>query len=231
MNIENKDVKYQVTADGTLLYVGNVVIDLGNKKIMKNDEDVMSITAITINGDENIEIIPKAEEKDDEKDKDDNGNGTGENGNGGAGENGQGGTGKDKIDVEVVEDIIVSLKDASIGSTNVDVVFDIFNQTDEDSFTLKVTNLDSGRTIDMVTQVLPDEEIKVNLLSPNTKYLFTVINERDGGKYFQKIIFFFIPYLLCTSRYPKGPVVVATYWVRLTSSASPSCITPRLFMS
>ena len=60
VNIENKDVKYQVMAEGSYIYVGNVVIDLGNKKITKDGEDVMSITAITINGDENIEIVPKA---------------------------------------------------------------------------------------------------------------------------------------------------------------------------
>lgn len=194
VNIENKDVKFQVTADGSLIYVGNIVIDLGAKKISRNGEDVMSITAITINGDENIEIIPKAPEEDEEKSQNDgngtdegkNGDGTGENGGGTDGE-GEGGTGKENIDIDVTEDIIVSLKDAMVGSTSVDVTFDIFNQKEDDSFTLKVTNLDSGRTVDMVTAVLPDEEIRINLLSPNTKYLFTVINERDGNKYFQKI--------------------------------------------
>ena len=49
---------------------------------------------------------------------------------------------------------------------------DIYNEEDDDVFMLKVTNLDSGRTIDMVTQVVADAEIAVNLLSPNTKYLF-----------------------------------------------------------
>ena len=35
--IENKDVKYQVTADNTSIYVGNdKEIDLGNKKIIVN---------------------------------------------------------------------------------------------------------------------------------------------------------------------------------------------------
>lgn len=189
INIENKDVKYQVTAEGTLIYVGNMVIDLGNKKITKNGEDIMSITAITINGNENIEIIPKTKEEDDTED----GNGdNGENGDGSEGGaigsgDGNGGTGQTNIDSQKLEDIVVSLKNASIGSTSVAVTFDIYNQKDDDAFTLKVTNLDSGRTIDMVTDVKADEDIYVNLLSPNTKYLFTVVNERDGGKYFQKI--------------------------------------------
>ena len=184
VNIENKNVKFQVTAEGTLIYAGNVVIDLGDKKITKNGEDIMSITAITIDGDENIEIIPAAP-KEDENNNDENnngnGNGTGENGNG------NGGTGKDNIEVEIKEDIIVSLKDAKIGSTSIDVTFDMVNQKDEDSFTLKVTNLDSGRTVDMVNAITANDEMRIDLLSPNTKYLFTVINEKDESKYFQKI--------------------------------------------
>ena len=197
INIENKEVKFQVTAQGTLVYVGNIVIDLGEKKISVNDEDIMSITAITIDGDENIEIIPKAQDK-----KDDNG----ENGNNvdnsnvnngdnnninddnplDDGGNGEGGTGNQNI-IDVIEDVTVLLKNAVIGSTSVDVVFDMYNQTEEDIFTLKVTNLDSGRTVDVVDNIVPLEEFRIGLLSPDTKYLFTVINEKNGSKYFQKI--------------------------------------------
>lgn len=201
VNIENKDVKYQVTADEAKIYVGNLVIDLGDKKISLNDTDIMSITAITIDGDENIEIIPKDEDKEDDDTSgngtdNEGGNGTGDGNGGAGGENGDGtgnlngetgeGDGTGQI-TEPIESVIVSLKEASVGSTNVSLVFDIINATDDDMFMLKVTNLDSGRTIDMVAQVLQDEQINVNLLSPKTKYLFTVINEKDGGKYFQKI--------------------------------------------
>jgi len=194
VNIENKSVKYQVAADETLIYVGNdKVIDLGDKKITVNGQDLMSITAITINGDENIEIIPKAEEEDDEggSGEDDNtGNentGIGENlGTGNEGEN-QGGTGDTVVDGEKIEEVVVSLKDADIGSTNVNVIFDVLNAKDDDLFKLQVVNLDSGKTVDMVAQVLPDALIQVNLLTPNTKYLFMVINEKDNGKYFQKV--------------------------------------------
>ena len=70
VNIENKDVKYQVAADGTVIYVGNnIAIDLGDKKIVYGEKDVMSITAITIDGDENIDIIPVKEEKKEEEEK------------------------------------------------------------------------------------------------------------------------------------------------------------------
>lgn len=196
VNIENKDIKYQVAAAGTLIYVGsNKIIDLGNKKITVDDIDIMSITAITIDGDENIEIIPKAPEEDEDKE---NGGGTGNETDGnvggeGTGEGNQpggegtGGTGNAGVEGEVVKEVVVSLKDADIGSTNIDVTFDILNATEEDVFKLQVVNLSSGKTVDMVAQVLADVQIQVNLLTPNTKYLFMVINEKDNNKYFQKV--------------------------------------------
>ena len=194
VNIENKDAKYQVTAEGSYIYAGDTVIDLGKKKITKNGEDVMSITAITINGNENIEIIPADKEKEDNTG---NGNNAGnENGNNNQttptqndnqGGNDITGNNNQTDDSNVSDEAVISLKDANVGSTSVDLSFDIANQAADDSFTLKVTNLDSGRTVDIFENVKADEEIRVNLLSPNTKYLFTVVNERDEGKYFQKI--------------------------------------------
>lgn len=192
VNIENKDVKFQVTAEGTVLHIGSITIDLGAKKISKNGEDVMSLTSITINGDENIEIIPQVEEEEKENEGE-NGtgtnNGTGEvagTGNQNEGTS-EGGTGNENTDIDTTQDIIVSLKSASIGSTSVDVTFDMYNTVADDNFSLKVTNLVSGRTVDMIDTVRADEEIRINLLSPSTKYLFTVTNDRDGNKYFQKI--------------------------------------------
>lgn len=194
INIENKDVKYQVTADGTYIYAGNLVIDLGNKKITSNDKDVMSITAITIDGNDNVEIIPVAE--DNSKSTGGGNGGTGGNGSGSGSGSGTGGNGSGNgggnggttnPDGTITKDIVVSLSKASIGSTNVDVTFDIINAQEDDKFILKVTNLESGITIDKVEEVVSGKENRINLLSPKTKYLFTVINERDLGKYFQKI--------------------------------------------
>ena len=194
INIENNDIKYQVTAEGTVIYAGDVAIDLGTKGISKNGENVMSLTAITINGDENIEIVPKKEEPKD----DDNGNGQNQNPNGvdNQGNNNQGGTGNDNQNnenggedqpQEKETDATITLKEVKVGSTNVDMTFGITDISDKDKFTLKVSNLDTGRTVDIVNNVKNDEEIMVNLLSPQTKYLFTLVNEKDDGKYFQKI--------------------------------------------
>ncbi len=205
VNIENKEVKYQVAAEGTLINVGSdVVIDLGDKKITVDGEDLMSITAITINGDENIEIIPKGnEEEENATGNNDNVNdGTSnnndeqqdsnpENDNSGnndeTGGDASGGTGNENAPTEEIKELIVTLKDAEIGSTNINVTFDVENAKEEDKFMLQVVNLTTGRTVDITAQVLSDVSIKVNLLTPNTKYLFTVVNEKDKGKYFQKV--------------------------------------------
>lgn len=201
VNIENKDVKYQITAEDTFIYVGSdKVIDLGDKKLTLNGEDVLSLTSITIDGDENIEIIPKGtDEEDDDSStgEDDTNNGDGSQGNqpttgddtpGNDGENdGTGNDGDEGVDGELTEEVIITLKDAKIGSTNINVTFDVINATDEDVFMLQVVNLSTGRTVDMVAQVLADTEIQVNLLTPNTKYLFMVVNNKDNGKYFQKV--------------------------------------------
>ena len=205
VNIENKDVKYQVAADNTFIYVGSdKIIDLGNKKITVDEEDVMSITAITIDGDENIEIIPKGnkEEDDDEpstggeQGTGENSQGTGQTGNNGTGNSdtedgeGTGGTGEENVEVEEKpDDVTISLKNAEIGSTDIDVTFEILNAKDDDSFKLQVVNLYTGRTVDMevIKRVIDNVEVGVSLLTPNTRYLFMVINEKDNGKYFQKV--------------------------------------------
>ena len=212
VNIENKDVKYQVAAEGSFINVSNdKVIDLGSKMIKLNDMDVMSITSITIDGDENIEIVPKGNDDEDETEdnsdendeqgtdnnlgNEDNqggqtGTGTGADGTGDnpSDENGEGGTGNENVETDENKEVTISLKEVSVGSTNIDVTFDIVNAKDDDKFMLQVVNLATGRTVDMVAQVLNDVQIKVNLLTPNTKYLFMVVNEKDNAKYFQKVL-------------------------------------------
>lgn len=192
INIENKDIKYQVAGEGTYIYIGDLVIDFGNKKISSNSKDIMSITAITIDSDDNVEIIPLDGDSDSSSSTS---SGTGEGGSsgtgdglgGGDGTGGSGGSDGSNNGEVVIKDTVVSLSKAEIGSTYVDVTFDIINATDDDNFILKVTNLESGITIDKIEEVVSLEEIRINLLSPKTKYLFTVINEKDNNKYFQKI--------------------------------------------
>ena len=256
INIENKNVKYQVTAEDTLIHIGNdKVIDFGDKKLTVNGEDIMSITSITIDGNENIEIVPKAPEEDGNGgggtgtgdgtgsgsgdgsgtgtgdgtgsgsgdgsgtgtgdgtgsgSGDGSGTGTGDGtgsgdgsgsgsggegtdggdgtGEGGGSGSGSGGTGNEGVDGEETDELKVSLKDWNASSTRIDVTFDIINASEEDIFMLQVINLNSGRTVDMTAEVITDESIPVERLTPNTKYLFKVVNGKDKNTYFQKIL-------------------------------------------
>lgn len=201
VNIENKDHKYQVTATDTYIYIGSdKVLDLGNKKIMVNDVDTMSITSITIDGNENIEIIPSDKEEDNNNpgtgnNPSNNGNqGTIDNGNndtpndgGNDSEDGEGtGTGDGNV-ADSSNDLEIILKDYSVTSTSIKVTFDILNQEEDDLFKLQVVSLSTGKTVDIVAEVVANTEIQVNLLTPNTKYLVMVINEKDNNKYYQKV--------------------------------------------
>ena len=152
----------------------------------------MSITAITINGDENIEIIPKAPDKEDENGNG-NGDGTGEptdvqnqDGNGGNGGNGEDSDQTQKQEV-LTEELKVVLENSYFDSTTITVDFDVLNAREDDLLTLKVTDLSTGRLVNEVVDIANKGEIPITLLSPENKYLFTVVNDRNQEKYFQKI--------------------------------------------
>ena len=55
---------HTVTADKSYIYIGeDTVISLGDKNIFYNDKQKVSLNQLTIDGDENIEIIPPEEEE------------------------------------------------------------------------------------------------------------------------------------------------------------------------
>ncbi len=204
VNIENKNFKYELSAEGTKVTVGDYVIDLGTKVLSYRDNDIMSITAITIDGNENVEIIPKKEEtrpsssQDNAPDSSSSLNPSGESSSpenpssasssdGGEGSGGSSGSGGSGTTPERINAPKISLKDAKVGATNVEVVFDIDSEEENNTYMLQVVNADTGNTIDITAEVLPDVKIDVNLLTPSTKYLFTVINQETKEQYFQKM--------------------------------------------
>ena len=150
VNIENQEVKLQMAAqDAKILVNDDIVISLGAKKINYGTDGVMSITEITIDGNENIEVIPKDEYKDNSSSSNggnssSNGssgsggnqgnggtNGDGNQGNGGTGGDGNGGTGgngsgSDDKHNSVIDDYnLIKLKDVKIDATSIEVMFDI----------------------------------------------------------------------------------------------------------
>lgn len=94
IKVENQEVSYQTTAENSYILVNDSIkIDLGNKKIYYNDEEMMSLTQMTIDGNENIEIVTEEEEDDDSGNGTGEGDGTGEGTGNGQGDGGSGNDG------------------------------------------------------------------------------------------------------------------------------------------
>lgn len=59
VKVENQEGSYQTVADGTIIYVGdNIMINLGDKNVSIGDEVKLSLSELTIDGNENIDIVP-----------------------------------------------------------------------------------------------------------------------------------------------------------------------------
>ena len=143
VKIDNKDVSYQVTAEGSYLFVGdNIAIDLGSGKISVDNDTKMLLSQITINGNENIDLDVNKKDgngadgtggsgsgdgdsTDDGIDDDGtggsgDGDGTGENGNGLANGNGSGTN-------NVTASPQIELIDVNVTSTSLDLSMQLNN--------------------------------------------------------------------------------------------------------
>ena len=216
VNIENQEVKYQLVADGSYIYVGDLVIDLGNKSIMSGDKVVMSISAITIDGNENIDIVSDDKYKDDKDSKGDNdskddtkkpddnkgtsGNGTGTgdgNGNGTTDDgkkddsNG-GGSGDNNGNSDTPSDIInsteVSLVKADVGASSIGLTLNVNSKNEDAVYNLYMTNVSTGKRVYSTTFIGNGERVIPTKysLTPDTNYLITV--EVSGTSVFQTML-------------------------------------------
>ena len=216
VNIENQEVKYQLVADGSYIYVGDLVIDLGNKSIMSGDKVVMSISAITIDGNENIDIVSDDKYKDDKDSKGDNdskndtkkpddnkgtsGNGTGTgdgNGNGttddGKKDDSNGtGSGDNNGNSDTPSDIInsteVSLVKADVGASSIGLTLNVNSKNEDAVYNLYMTNVSTGKRVYSTTFIGNGERVIPTKysLTPDTNYLITV--EVSGTSVFQTML-------------------------------------------
>ena len=68
--IENDEHSYQVASQDAKINLGDTVIDLGTKNVSKDGEILLNMSQITVNGNENIDIVSE-DDKAKKKDKDD----------------------------------------------------------------------------------------------------------------------------------------------------------------
>ncbi len=241
VNIENQEVKLQMAAqDAKILVNDNIEINLGAKKINYGTDGVMSITEITIDGNENIEVIPKEEYKDNSSsnssDSSSNGTGSGNQGNGevngdgtgGTGSGGNGGSGNGNgsgsDSTSVIDDYnLIKLQDVKIDATSIEVMFDISNELEE-QLILQVINTATGKRI--YTSILSDD-VKIESLTPNSNYLFTVSSSNGDKEYYQGLFRTDVLGVELTKVYATSSSL--TYMVKVMEESVVSDLTLKLY--
>lgn len=209
IRVENQEVSYQTTAQNSYILVNdNVRIDLGTKNVYYNEEEKMSLSQMTIDGNENINI--------DSIDKEDNNGNGGKDSdvtpsptdsqnpvntpNGGDNQNpnnnpgGNQGNGGNQTGDNTKRTASIELVKAEVGVNNISAEFTISDpdQSIKNDLVLNIINTDTGKK---VYSVLVDKSkdkynLDVSTLSPESNYIISINEETDGNydtQYFQKL--------------------------------------------
>ena len=206
VKIENQEVNYQTTTQGTYIYAGDKVsIDFGGMKVVYDGDASMSLSQITINGEENIDVIddedkavkPGDSKKDDNNSNDNKNNQVTNNelnNNTNDGLNNDSKDNKDNKDNNEKEnstDKYVELLDASVTTNMIKASFK-YNNTKDLKGNLLLTITDIGTGSKAYSKVLDKtkslDDIIVESLSPNTNYLMTIYSSNGDitNQYFQQ---------------------------------------------
>ncbi len=183
VNIENQEVSYQMVAEGTIVFVGeHIVIDLGNQRVYYDEEEKLSLSQMTINGDENIEIIPEEEGEGNTVD-----NNTVNNADNDGGTGGGGGAGNPK------EAPTISLVDASVNANKISMTVQVVDKDNviTNNLIVNIINTTTGKRVYSKVLDVVDSLANVNVetLSPDSNYILSIVSENDGEEtqYFQKL--------------------------------------------
>lgn len=207
VKIENQEGSYQTVSDGTIIYVDdNIKINLGDKSVFYGDEQKLSLTEMTIDGDENIDIKPSGGKvnkdnnpnnsgNNEEENNGQNGNETGENNTPGNNEiPNQGGNGNANggITSVIKKEVSVDLITADIDANTLSASFQVIDTANfiKGNLILTLTNMTTGERVytKMLANVPDIQNVKISSLSPDCNYLMTISEENNisGVQYFQK---------------------------------------------
>ena len=213
VKIDNKDVSYQVTAEGSYLFVGdNIAIDLGSGKISVDNDTKMLLSQITINGNENIDLDVNKKDGNgadgsggsggEGGDGDATGDGVDGDGTGGSGdgtggsgngaENGNGlanGNGSGTNNVTASPQI--ELIDVNATSTSLDLSMQLNNASlARGNVVAYFTNVATGQKDEPKSIPLTNGTFKLSYssLTPNTEYALSIVEVgiENEKQYFQK---------------------------------------------
>ena len=203
------------TADETYFYIGeNTVINLGDKNIYFNNEEKVSLEQITINGDENIDIIPPEEEQkpdnpDEGNNQDGDNNQGGNNGQGDGnnqGQNGGDGTenpdGEDKPEepeITVTKNPQFKLIEATVTANKMDLLIGVIDtyKVISGDLNISITNMKTAKTVYTNTVSGDSTTIEIStamgLLEPDTNYIVSIVGNYQTEdltyerQYFQRV--------------------------------------------
>lgn len=206
VKVENQEGSYQTISDGTVVYIGdNIKINLGDKIVSYDDEEKLSLSELTIDGNENIDIIPNGVVDKEDGSGSGEGNGSDEqqgqqSGNGqgtGSGEdsdiNGDGGSNVDGETTTVLKkEVSVNLIEASSTVNSIIAKFQVIDTAEaiKGNLVLTLVNTTTGETVytKMLANVVDEQSVIINSLPSDCNYVMTIVDENNEvqTQYFQK---------------------------------------------
>lgn len=197
VKIENQEGSYQTISDGTIIYIGkDIKINLGDKSVNYGEEAKLSLSELTIDGNENIDIVPEGVVDKDNESSEGTGEGTeNENKPGGEGNgtgNGEGNNVEGETTTVLKKEIAVNLIEASSDVNSITARFQVVDTIGviKGDLLLEVVNTTTGETVYRKTLVNTPEEqpIYVTSLPSDCNYVMTIVDANNGiqTQYFQK---------------------------------------------
>lgn len=199
--IENENNSYQVTADGSSIIVNDkLVIDLGTKNIISSEEVMLNMTQVTIDGNENISIVPYVESSDSSssessQNESSTSESTGNNSSSSSGgENGGSGESNEEVPPTPKDDeVMVELVSLDVGNKNLNAVFQV-NNSDKIIGDLDVT-ITNTKTRESFTPNFSMTgtgylSLYTDKLAINSDYILTIRGNSGTGSditYFQRM--------------------------------------------
>lgn len=212
VKVENQEGSYQTVGDGTTVFVGDKIkINLGDKAVLYGDETKLSLTEMTIDGNENIDIVPNGVIKEEDKNNNPNGqdgNGSENSGNEGTGTDGSGNAdngngqdgdatggndqnGEDNNQTVLKQEVSVDLITGSAGINSISASFQVIDTADfiKGNLILTLTNTTNGSRVytKELANVTDIQDVNISSLSPDCNYIMTIYDSGNNTAYFQKV--------------------------------------------
>ncbi|MGN1342618.1 MAG: hypothetical protein ACI4VL_05280 [Bacilli bacterium] len=197
VKIENQEGSYQTVSDGTIIYVGdNIKINLGDQNVYYGDENKLSLSEMTIDGDENIDINPATGKVDKDTGNKGEDSTTGNEQNtepGNNQENGNGSAFGGEITSVIKKGVSVEIITAKTGVNDLSASFRVIDTANriKNNLILTLTDINTGKQVynKQLANVSDIQNVNISSLSPDSNYLMTISEENKNSSitHFQKI--------------------------------------------